>query len=322
MNRNPSRLADSPFIAELNAREKNPLLVGATILAGAGALVVGLVCGFVALGVLAAVSSDGLGGVARQVMSMAQGRADLKSAMMLLVLATATNVPAAVTFIGVSALIMGRSMRSYVTSAARIRWRLMAAGLGLSMLVIGPYVILGQRLDPHAPPFPMLSLAKSLPGQVGYALASILLLIPAAAAEEVTFRGWVLRESSGLSRNPIFLMALNGVLFSAVHFDFSPDAFLVRALMGAGFVYMTLRLGGIEFSTGTHAANNILIVLFVEPITAKPTPSQGVTGQSLIEDLFLLASYVAITELTARWAPLRRWSGAEPLSNDAAETFS
>ena len=97
---------------------------------------------------------------------------------------------------------------------------------------IGPLVLASQFLDPKAPPAPMLSLGADWPARAGYALGCILLLIPAAAAEEIVFRGWLLRESAAISRNPVFLMAVNGVLFSAVHWDFAPDAFLTRALIG------------------------------------------------------------------------------------------
>ena len=145
---------------------------------------------------------------------------------------------------GVAALIAGRKIMSYVTAAPTFRWRLLAMGLLLSFLVIGPVVAISQFTDPHAPTPPILGLSKTLSGRVGYAVACVLLLIPAAAAEEVVFRGWLLRQSAALSKNPIFLMALNGILFSAVHGEFAPDPFLTRALMGAGFVYMTLRLKG------------------------------------------------------------------------------
>ncbi len=67
--------------------------------------------------------------------------------------------------------------------------------------------------------------------------------------------------------------------------------------MGAGFAYMTLRLGGIEFSTGVHATNNILIVLFIEPLTLKTAaaPTDLTTGR-IIEDICLIAGYILITE--------------------------
>jgi hypothetical protein len=73
---------------------------------------------------------------------------------------------------------------------------------------------------------------------------------------------------------------------------------------------MTLRLGGVEFSTGAHAANNILIVLFAEPLTLKTLaqPSKLTIG-SAAEDLALIAGYIIITEAVARWTPLRRLAG-------------
>jgi hypothetical protein len=219
----------------------------------------------------------------------------------------------AATFLGIGALISGRRIMSYITLAPRYRWRLTLLGLALSCLVIGPVVAVGQLTDPHAQPPPILALATTTPERVLYALAC-LLLIPAAAAEEVVFRGWLLRQSAALSKNPIFLMALNGILFSAVHGEFAPDPFLTRALMGAGFVYMTLRLRGVEFSIGAHAANNILIVLFIQPLTLTPTPSTGISGASLFQDVFLFVSYVLMAELVARWGPLRRWSGADQVA--------
>ena len=101
-------------------------------------------------------------------------------------------------------------------------------------------------------------------------------------------------------------------MFSAAHFDFSPDAFMTRALMGAGFAYMTLRLGGIEFSTGAHAANNLLIVLFVEPLALPATGDvTNLTSGALLEDVILVAGYVAITESVARISSLRRWAGIQ-----------
>jgi membrane protease YdiL (CAAX protease family) len=254
------------------------------------------------------------------------GGQTVQSALILLTLATATNAPWAATFIALAAVIGGRRPLGYVTIARNVRWGLLAAGLAMSFAIIGPLVAAGQMLDPHAPAAPVMSLAKDWPSRIGYAVACVALLIPAAAAEEVVFRGWLLRESAALSRNPIFLMAVNGVLFSAVHGEFGPDAFLTRALMGAGFVYMTLRLGGIEFSTGAHAANNILIVLFIQPLTLKPAPASGLTAGSVFQDVFLFGAYVAMAEIVARWPALRRLTGADAAemvaAQPTAQTFS
>jgi membrane protease YdiL (CAAX protease family) len=319
MTLEPPRLSQASFIADLTAREKSLWRVVVTLLAGAlGGVIVALITGIVAL-VLVVVATGGLGGDIRALplritALLNDDGKTIKSALSLLTLAVFTNGPMAATFIGVAALIAGVSPRRYVTVATKIRWRLLLSGLVLSVVVIGPLVLASQFLDPHAPPAPMLSLAADWPSRIGYALACVALLIPAAAAEEIVFRGWLLRESAAITRNPVFLMAVNGVLFSALHNDFSPDAFLIRSLMGAGFVYMTLRLGGIEFSTGAHAANNILIVLFIQPLSLKPTASAGLGVDSLAQAIFLFVSYLVMAEVVARWPLLRRWSDADQAS--------
>ena len=323
-----ARLSDSAFIADLTPREKSSWRWFATIVAGVvSGFIIGLAVGAVALllvGMAVGVFGGGFAGLPHKINeTLTTNGASMTGAVVLLVLATATNCPMAATFLGIGSLISGRPIMRYITLAPRFRWRLTLLGLALSCLVIGPVVAIGQLTDPHAPAAPILSLANTTTERVVYALAC-LLLIPAAAAEEVVFRGWLLRQSAALSKNPIFLMALNGILFSAVHGEFAPDPFLTRALMGAGFVYMTLRLKGVEFSIGAHAANNLLIVLFIQPLTLTPTPSTGLSGASVFQDIFLFVSYVVMTELVVRWAPLRRWSGADqvaPTATAAAEHF-
>ena len=310
-----ARLSDSAFIADLTPRERSFWRFVATVLAGVvSGFIIGLAVGAVALflvGAAVGVFNGGIGALGHKISEVVSANgATMTSAIALLVLATATNCPMAATFLGIAALIAGRPIMRYITLAPKYRWRLTLLGIGLSCLVIGPVVAVGQLTDPHAQPAPILSLATTTPERIVYALAC-LLLIPAAAAEEVVFRGWLLRQSAALTRNPVFLMAANGILFSAVHGEFAPDPFLTRALMGAGFVYMTLRLRGVEFSIGAHAANNMLIVLFIQPLTLTPTPSTGLSGASLFQDVFLFVSYVAMAELVGRWTPLRRWAGAD-----------
>jgi len=105
---------------------------------------------------------------------------------------------------------------------------------------------------------------------------------------------------------------VNGLLFSAMHLpDLDPTAFVARALMGVGFCYMTLRTGGIEFSTGAHAANNILLILFVQPPPLTVGDPQPFSPTAVAFSLIAVAIYFVIAEIVVRWPALRRWSRAE-----------
>ena len=332
MSAEGARLSSSPFIANLTPKEKSWWRVLVTLLAGGfGGFILALLGGIIALLVLAAAAgalSGSIPQMANNVISLVKGQSSgLIGAMALLVLAAASNTPWAAAFIVIAALMMGRPVLRYLTAAPRFRWRLLLSGLLISGLFVGVIVAVGQLTDPHAPPPPMLSVAPDLSSRLIYVVACILLLIPAAAAEEVLFRGWLLRETAGITRNPWVLMALNGILFSAIHglnapSELQPDPFLTRALMGAGFVYMTLRVGGVELSTGAHAANNILIVLFIEPLTLSSNSPPGMHLDAALQDLFLFFSYVLLAEMTVRWAPLRRWAGVDQARSQTSQAIA
>ena len=102
------------------------------------------------------------------------------------------------------------------------------------------------------------------------------------------------------------LIVFTAIVFSVLHRDFSPDGFVSHVLMGVGFAYMTLRLGGIEFSAGAHAANNILVVLFVEPLTLGASDAgAGLSLTTLAGDAAIFAGYILIAEMVARLPQLR-----------------
>jgi len=234
--------------------------------------------------------------------------------------ATTTDGGFLLAFVALAAIVARRRLRIYVTAATHVRWQLFVMGVVLSALFMAPLVAADRLLSASGSALPILTISPLPAGRFVYAL-STLLLIPAAAAEELFFRGWLLRQMAAFSRRPLVLVGVTAIIFSAVHFDFSPDGFLTRALMGAGFAYMTLRLGGIEFSAGVHTINNTLIVLFLQPLTLDTAAaSPNITLGSAAEDVALIAGYVLITELAARTPVLRRWAGlrSEEISRTAA----
>jgi membrane protease YdiL (CAAX protease family) len=310
-------LERSAFIADLDGRDRRPLPILGTLTAGPIAGAVAALAAMVLILALCTLVSghggEGLAGISNLLIAVRdQTTPTLFTTALQLMLDTSVNGAFVLAFVAVAAAFAGRAFIAYVTVAARVRWRLILVGLILSAAVLAPVMIVDRIVSGGGDLAPILSISPGWRGRAVYAL-TVLLFIPAAAAEELLFRGWLLRQTAAFVRRPLLLIAGTAVLFAALHLDFNPDSFLTRTLMGAGFAYMTLRLGGVEFSTGAHAANNILIVLFIEPLTLQaPHEASGITALSLIEDVALVLGYVAITEAVALSPVLRRWSGLRP----------
>ena len=234
----------------------------------------------------------------------------LDSALQIIGLAIASNVVPFFAFIGVAVAMGSGSLRAICTAAARFRWRLLLAGFLLASILIGPFMLADQWLDPKAGPPPILSVSPEFGVRIFYAAVCALAFLPAAMGEEILFRGWLLRQMSNVTHRWAPLMLFNGALFAAAHLDFAPEAFLERWIMGAGFTYMALRLGGVEFSSGVHFANNFIIVIFIEPLTLKLSPNTGIDPAALVANVGLLGGYILLAEIVCRWPPMRDWSRA------------
>ncbi|CAN5353841.1 CPBP family intramembrane metalloprotease [soil metagenome] len=304
-----AELQRSPFLDDLTADDRRVGRALLTLPIGVIAAILAALIGGIA--VYVAFAFGGGTALAERLMAMigqAQTPVGLTQVGFLLSLLAAANGGMALAFVGVAAVLHHRKLLSYFTAAPRFRWRLMLLGLGLFAVVIGPLLLASAALDPKAPGAPILAVSPALAGRLAYAAMVVVLLLLAAAAEELVFRGWLLKVTGAFLGDPRIVLVVSGVLFSAIHFDPNLDAFLVRMAMGIGFAWMTLRLGGIEFAIGAHAANNILILLFLQPMSLKPEPPHAFRPETLIIAPLMAAGYVAMAEVAARWAPLRRWT--------------
>lgn len=215
-------------------------------------------------------------------------------------------------FVATATLMNRQKLKAGLTAAPRFRGRMLLVGLALFIVALGPVIAIEVALTPESAAFPLFTLAHTLPQRLGYVAISVVALVIAAGAEEVLCRGWLMRHTAAFTRNVWILLAVNGVLFSALHFpDVDPNAFIGRALMGMGFCYIVLRTGGIELAIGAHAANNILLLLFVQTLPLTPPPPEPLSPLSNVSTLVGVALYVGVTELIMRWEPLRRWTHAE-----------
>jgi len=150
----------------------------------------------------------------------------------------------------------------------RRRFDAMQFGVGmLAMTAVGVitvplYLLMGSEWNP-----PILDPRYADSTRITYVLAIVAGLLAAAAAEEVVFRGVLLRLTGLVTRAPLVLCLVNGVLFSAFHLDPDPVAFVARALPGGVWTWAALRLGGVEFAIGAHLATNLFIGLFWDPLS-------------------------------------------------------
>ena len=142
-----------------------------------------------------------------------------------------------------------------------------------------------------------------------YLIAGVVGLLIAAAGEEIFCRGVLLRLSSQVIRHPVLLCVINGVLFSALHLDPDPVAFLARALSGAIWTWAAIRLGGIEFAVGAHLANNLMISVFWSPMSVAAEVGREARWIELAPELFVAVVMLIVIERLADgprdWRPAR-----------------
>jgi membrane protease YdiL (CAAX protease family) len=207
---------------------------------------------------------------------------------------------AALAVLGLAMRFYRRSARSFLTAAPRFRWGLVGAGFAIGACTVG-VVVLAQALAPDAHPSPpLLQAGESLAARLGYAGLAAGFLYLAAVAEEIVFRGVLLQLSSAFTRSLPLLLAINGVIFSLAHFDPDLSGFVIRAFMGAGWAWIALRSGGIETTAGVHLANNLLISLFVMPVTFQPPAPHGFELSSVLAELAMVLASMAAIEVMVR----------------------
>jgi membrane protease YdiL (CAAX protease family) len=222
----------------------------------------------------------------------------------------AMSVGFLVAIVTCASLVNHRPPRSWATAAPRFRWRLFLTGLVLFALVLGVTTAIPEALRGW-PDRPLLWRAgEQTHVRLLYLVVTLLVFPIEAAFEEVLCRGWLLQTTAAFTRNLPVILVFNSLIFSALHIDNDVGRDVSRAALGVALSYGALRLGGLEFGIGVHAANNLVILLLVQtlPQAEQLAPS---TLIGVAENVAVTAGAVVLIELTARWTPLRRWTGVE-----------
>jgi membrane protease YdiL (CAAX protease family) len=161
-------------------------------------------------------------------------------------------------------MIFRRPFRSWLTVAPRFRWRVLAWGAAAGVLAIMVLNLISVFAPQGPGEAPILDAGEPLTQRLIYLAACSLGFLIAAWAEEVVFRGYLLQQVGAFTRRIWLVLLINGVIFALFHLEFDPGALAARALLGAVFAWATLRLGGLEFGIGAHAAQNLGVALFGE----------------------------------------------------------
>jgi hypothetical protein len=155
-----------------------------------------------------------------------------------------------------------RPISTLIGADARLRWKRLFAGFAAWWLLLVVGVGVDYLLNPQD------YVWTFQPKQWFLFLPVALLLTPLqTSAEELLFRGYLLQSLGLLTHQPTVLVGLTSLPFAIAHF-INPE--MQRGAIWVGLIYLTisvfltlitLRDDRLELALGTHAANNLFILL-------------------------------------------------------------
>jgi membrane protease YdiL (CAAX protease family) len=157
-----------------------------------------------------------------------------------------------------------RQFLTLVGADAAIRWKRFFKGFAVWFLIQSIIFGISIILNPSNLEFTFK------PVQWLILLACAVILTPIqTSTEELFFRGYILQGFGLITKQPLILMIINGVLFMLPHLA-NPE--VQRGFLGMALYYfafgvfctlLTLKDNRLELALSIHAANNLFIVLFV-----------------------------------------------------------
>jgi|GEM_PF-3816021 len=295
-----SELLDHVRPEERSVRRLITILLLGIPLGGLAALLTGVACILAASG-LTGRSFDQL--MALSTGKAASGARGLLSYGFELSIAGLASIAFALVLLLVAAKVQRRPAWTFLTTAPRLRAGLFLGGFVAGAVLVGGAVAIEQLWSSQSPTPPILTPGADWGERAGYAALAAGFLFLAALAEEVLFRGWFVQQVAAWTRNLALMLAVNGLVFSFVHFDPNLSGFIVRSVMGAGWAWIALRTGGIEFTTGAHLANNLLVSLFVVPVSFRPQPSAELDVAGVAVEAGVIILLVLFVEAWLRARP-------------------
>jgi membrane protease YdiL (CAAX protease family) len=202
---------------------------------------------------------------------------------------------------------------SSVTGKLRLRWLLSC----LPVALVAVLVLLGAGQALAGATGEDLGLNQSLAGWRPLVVATLVLLavVPLqAAAEEYLTRGWLLQAAGTFCRGPWVPIAVQAVVFAALHGWGTPWGFADLVLFGVVTGWLTVRTGGLEAAIALHVVTNVVggvLSAAYGDLYAEETAAD-MPWQLAVVDVPVLLGYAAIVLALARRRRLATVSGAAP----------
>lgn len=93
-----------------------------------------------------------------------------------------------------------------------------------------------------------------------------MVVVFAPLTEELTFRGMLARyvfpQQDNIKQTALFLL-VSTIIFALVHFPTSPQQFLVYSALGLSMGLAYINKGGLAYSMGLHAVNNLISFIMI-----------------------------------------------------------
>ncbi|WP_229068633.1 CPBP family intramembrane glutamic endopeptidase [Actinoplanes sp. DH11] len=185
----------------------------------------------------------------------------------------------------------------------RLRWGWLLTCLPIAFLAI--VVFLAASSAVSAVTGEDLGLGDPLAGWGPFATSMLVLLlvVPAqAAAEEYLSRGWLLQGVGVWFRSPWIPIAVQALVFAALHGWGTPWGFADLLVFGVITGWLTVRTGGLEAAIVLHVMNNLLSTTIAAAYgdLAVDESAADMPWQMAAIDLPVLLAYAAVILVLAR----------------------
>ncbi len=140
----------------------------------------------------------------------------------------------------------------------KMRWRFLAACLGISLVAMVVQVALGALVPTEGDPG-MGSDLNEITGRTVALLVVMVLTTPLqAAGEEYAFRGYLLQAIGALTKRSWIALPITAFLFALAHGSQNFPLFFDRFAFGLIAAWLVIRTGGLEAGIALHVLNNLL----------------------------------------------------------------